>query len=148
MKIKVLLVIFIVVFLSAAQLTRAQQPAKIPRIGYLTPASPCSTSPPSFEAFTQGLRDLGYVEGKTITIECRAAEGKFDRVPDLVADLVRLKVDIIVVFGSASARAAKKVTTTVPIVMANSGEPFKDGLIASLARPGGNVTGLTNLESG
>jgi putative tryptophan/tyrosine transport system substrate-binding protein len=96
--------------------------------------------------FRQGLRELGYVEGQNIVIECRSVEGKFDRVPDLVAELVGLKVDVIVVASSSVARAAKKVTTTIPIVMAYAGDPFQDGLVASLARPGGNVTGLTNLS--
>ena len=123
----------------------AEQPKKVPRIGYLS-ASSCSESVATREAFRQGLREFGYVEGQNIVIECRSVEGKFDRVPDLVADLVRLKVDIIVTSSSASARAAKKVTTTIPIVMAYSGDPFRDGLVASLARPGGNVTGLTNLS--
>jgi putative ABC transport system substrate-binding protein len=126
--------------------TEAQQPKKVPRIGYLSPSS-LSVSSPYRDAFQQGLRGLGYVEGKNIVVEYRSAEGKLNRVPDLVAELVGLKVDVIVVPSSSVARAAKKVTTTIPIVMANAGNPFGDGLIASLAHPGGNVTGLTNLVS-
>src|SRR4029077_14809537 len=120
----------------------AQQPKKVPRIGFLSTGSISSTLA-TREAFQQGLRGLGYVEGKNIVVEYRFAEGKLDRVPDLVAELVLLKVDVIVVPSSSVARAAKKVTTTIPIVMASAGGPFRDGLIASLARPGGNVTGLT-----
>jgi len=122
----------------------AQQPKKVPRIGYLSTGSISSTLA-NREAFQQGLRGLGYIEGKNIVVEYRFAEGKLDRVPDLVAELVLLKVDVIVVSSSSVARAAKKVTTTIPIVMASAGGPFRDGLIASLARPGGNVTGLTNI---
>jgi putative tryptophan/tyrosine transport system substrate-binding protein len=122
----------------------AQQAKKVPRIGYLSPGS-ISSNLANREAFQQGLRGLGYVEGKNIVVEYRFAEGKLDRVPDLVAELVLLKVDVIVVSSSSIARAAKKVTTTIPIVMASAGGPFRDGLIASLARPGGNVTGLTNI---
>lgn len=117
----------------------AQQP-KIPRIGYLTGAG----SAPS-QAFLQGLRDLGYVEGQNITIEYRSADGKRDRVPDLAAELVRLKVDIIVTDGSGATMDAKKATSTIPIVMTSSTDPVGTGLVASLARPGGNVTGLTSL---
>jgi ABC-type uncharacterized transport system substrate-binding protein len=122
----------------------AQQPKKIPRIGYLSSGSPPNT--PEFrEAFRQGLRDLGYVEGKNIVIEYRWAEGKFDRMPELAAELVRLKVDIILAPNSGIARVAKKATTTIPIVMANGGSNL-DGLAISLAHPGGNVTGLTNIS--
>jgi putative tryptophan/tyrosine transport system substrate-binding protein len=123
----------------------AQQGKKVARIGYLSSQSP-STNPHYREAFLQGLRDLGYVEGKNIVIEYRWAEGRFERMQELAEDLVRLKVDIIIVPNSASARAANKTTTTIPIVMQNAGNPFQDGLVASLARPGGNVTGLTNLS--
>jgi putative ABC transport system substrate-binding protein len=125
---------------------QAQQAKKIPRIGFLSSGTP-STSSPYRDAFQQGLRGLGYVEGKNILIEYRFAEGKLDRIPDLTTELVGLKVDVIVVASSSSARAAKKITTTVPIVMASAGNPFGEGLIASFARPGGNVTGLTNLAS-
>jgi putative tryptophan/tyrosine transport system substrate-binding protein len=138
---------FLIVGLALALLSRsaeAQQPKEIARIGYLSPTS-LSVSSPYRDAFQQGLRSLGYVEGKNIIVEYRFAEGKVDRIPHLVAELVGLKVDVIVVASSSVARAAKKVTTSVPIVMASGGNPFGEGLIATLARPGGNVTGLTNL---
>jgi len=125
----------------------AQQPKKIPRIGYLAPVFPCSGSVPSLEAFRQGLRDLGYVEDKNITLECRSAEGKLDRQPDLAAELAQLKVDIIVAAGGEpTARAAKQATQTIPIVMTNVGDPVVTGLVASLARPRGNVTGLVTMS--
>jgi putative tryptophan/tyrosine transport system substrate-binding protein len=123
----------------------AQEPKKVPRIGYLSPGSP-STNLGYREAFLQGLRELGYVEGKNIVIEYRWAEGRFERMPKLAEELVLLKVDIILAVTSAVARAAKNATTAIPIVMTNAGEPFREGLVASLARPGGNVTGLTNLS--
>jgi len=122
----------------------AQQPTKIPRIGYLSPTSP-SISPTRIEAFRQGLRELGYVEGKNIIIEYRYAERKFDRLPALAAELVRLKVDLIVTTGPTVTRAAKEATTTVPIVMTSDTDPIGNGFVASLARPGGNITGLSAL---
>jgi len=122
---------------------QAQQPTKIPRIGYLSPTSP-SVSPTRIEAFRQGLRELGYIEGKNIVIEYRYAEGKFDRLPALARDLVSLKVDVIVAIGTASVEAAKDATQTIPIIL-SSGDPVGSGHVASLARPGGNITGLTNL---
>ncbi len=120
----------------------AQQPTKIPRIGYLGGASP---SPARREAFRQGLRELGYVEGKNIVIEWRSGDGKVDRAPGLAAELVRLKVDVIVADGSASTSSAKEATNTIPIVMAQTTDPVGTGIVASLARPGGNITGLSNL---
>ena len=107
--------------------------------------APVPIKRPAIEAFRQGLRELGYVEGKNIAIEWRWAEGKFDRLPDLAAELLRLKVDIIVSAGPAATRAAKKATTTIPIVMTNEGDPVGTGFVASLARPGGNITGLSTL---
>ena len=125
----------------------AQPRAKVPRIGILTPASEAST--PVFEAFRQGLRELGYVEGQNIVLEFRLAAGRADRLPDLAAELARLKVDIILTDGgTAAAQAAQHATTTIPIVMATVGDPVQAGLIANLARPGGNVTGLTLLAPG
>jgi putative tryptophan/tyrosine transport system substrate-binding protein len=121
----------------------AQQPKKVPRIGLLTPGGE-ATLEPNREAFRQRLLELGYVEGKTITIEYRYAQGKFERLPELAEELVRLKVDIIVAASATAARAVKKVTTTIPIIVANAGDPIGSGLAATLARPGGNVTGLTN----
>ena len=123
---------------------QAQQPTKVPRIGYLSPTSP-SVSPTRIEAFRQGLRELGYVEGKNIIIEYRYAEGKFDRLSALAAELVRLKVDLIVTTGPTVTRAAKEATTTVPIVMTTDTDPVGNGFVASLARPGGNITGLSAL---
>jgi len=117
---------------------------KIARIGYLGFGSP-STIPTRIEAFRQGLRELGYVEGKNIFIEWRSAEGNADRLPSLAAELVRLKVDIIVTNGPYSTRAAKAANVTIPIVMAAVGDPVGDGIVASLARPGGNITGLSSV---
>ena len=122
----------------------AQQPKKIPRIGYLTGNSLSDLSA-RMEAFRQGLRELGYVEGKHIIIEWRSADGKNDRLPALAAELVRLKVDIIVTAGPTQTRAAKAATSTIPIVMTNDGNPVSDGFVATLARPGGNITGLATL---
>jgi len=122
----------------------AQQPVKFYRMGYLDSGS-ASGSTHLLEAFRQGLRDLGYVEGKSIMIECRYAELKSERLPDLTADLVRLKVDVILVRATGEALAAKETTSTIPIIMLNVGNPMAAGLIASLARPGGNITGLTQM---
>ena len=123
---------------------QAQQPTKIPRIGFLS-VTLLSTISPRIEAFRQGLRELGYVEGKTIVIEWRSAEGKLDRVPALSAELVRLKVDVIVTGGATDTRAAKDATNTIPIVMAQDSDPVGSGFVASLARPGGNITGVSTL---
>jgi len=123
---------------------QAQQPTKIPRIGCLYAGS-LSTQVARIEAFRQGLRALGYVEGKNIIIEYRHAEGKFDRLPALAAELVRLKVDIIITGGEPGTRAAKEATVTIPIVMSQVGDPVGSGFVASLARPGGNITGLSTL---
>ena len=122
----------------------AQQSTKIARIGHIGGASP-STSPARYEAFRQGLRDLGYVEGKNIVIERRWADGKFDRLPALAAELVRLKVDIIVTAGPQATRPTKQATSAIPIVMAQDPDPVGNGFVASLARPGGNITGLATL---
>jgi len=122
----------------------AQQPTKVPWIGWLTGASP-SAQLARIEAFRQGLRELGYVEGKNIVIEYRYAEAKLDRLPALAAELVRLKVDVIVSAGSPATRPAKEATATIPIVMAQDSDPVGNGFVASLARPGGNITGLATL---
>jgi putative ABC transport system substrate-binding protein len=121
---------------------QAQQGTKIPRLGFLSGASP-STNVSRHEVFRQGLRDLGYVEGKNIVIEYRYAEGKVDLLRKLAAELVRLKVAIIVTAGPGPTRAAKSATSTIPIVMAQESDPVADGLVANLARPGGNITGLS-----
>jgi putative tryptophan/tyrosine transport system substrate-binding protein len=122
----------------------AQQPKKVTPIGYLVGPT-LSANAPRSEAFRQGLRELGYVEGKNIVIEWRSAEEKPDRLPALAAELVRLKVEIIVTTGSTPTRAAREATATIPIVMTNEANPVADGIVASLARPGGNITGLSTL---
>jgi ABC-type uncharacterized transport system substrate-binding protein len=120
----------------------AQQPTKVPRIGYLTVAS-LSSNAARVEAFRRGLRELGHVEGKNIVIEWRSGEGKFERQGELAAEAVRLKVDVIVTSGPTMTRAAKEATVTIPIVMAFDSDPVGNGFVASLARPGGNITGLS-----
>jgi len=129
---------------TAPLVAEAQQAKKVSRIGYLIPNSP-STNPARTEAFRQGLRELGYVEGRNIVIEYRYAEGKLDRLPALAAELVRLRVDVIVTAGPLPTRAAKEATTTIPIVMAQDADPVGTGSVASLPRPGGNVTGLSQM---
>ena len=121
----------------------AQQAKKAPRIGYLSNSSP-SAARETVGAFRQGLRDLGYIEGQNIVFEYRWGEGNIDRFPILVAELVRLKVDAIVTGGTLAALAAKKATTTIPIVMSTVDDPVAFGLVDSLGRPGGNITGLTS----
>jgi ABC-type uncharacterized transport system substrate-binding protein len=130
--------------LTLASQVEAQQPTKIPRIGYLSGTS-YSANSARVDAFKHGLRELGYIEGKTIVIEWRYAEGKLDRLPALAAELVRLKVDVIVASAPPPTRSAKQVTATIPIVMAFDDDPVGNGFIASLARPGGNFTGLATL---
>jgi len=140
----VLSILFVVALLAVAVVAEAQQPKKVARIGFLA-AVPHSANTARFEAFRQGLRELGYVEGKNIVIEWRYAEGKLDRLPALAAELVRLKVDVIVSGGSTATRPAKEATNTIPIVMAQDTDPVGSGFVASLARPGGNITGLATL---
>jgi putative ABC transport system substrate-binding protein len=139
-----ILVVLALGVLAVPLASHAQQPAKVPRIGLLSPFSPSDTAL-WHQAFRQGLRDLGWVEGKTISIEYRYAEGRSDRLPDLAADLVRLKVDIIVASVIPDALAAKHATKVIPIVMAAPGDPVGSGLVESLARPGGNITGLSQM---
>ena len=140
----------VIIALGATALTAplhvlAQQRGKIPRVGYLSPLTP-STDAVRSEAFQQGLRELGYVPGKTVAIEFRFAEGRLDRLPVLAGELVRLGVDVIVAAGGAPiALAARNATPSIPIVMTNVEDPLESGLIKSLAQPGGNVTGLTAL---
>src|SRR2546422_752034 len=119
----------------------AQQPRKVPRIGFLS----SSGNPYSVEAFRQGLRDLGYVDGKNIVIEYRHAEGKLDRLPSLVAELVQLKVDVFVSTAEPAIERAKQATKTIPIVMLATFDPVATGIVDSLARPGGNITGISTL---
>jgi ABC-type uncharacterized transport system substrate-binding protein len=141
----VLSILVVAVQLTIGLVADAQQSAKVPRIGYLTVAS-LSSNVAHIEAFRQGLREFGYVEGKNIVIEWRSAEGKFERQSELAAELVRLKVDVIVSSGPTMTRAAKKATATIPIVMAQDSDPVENGFVASLARPGGNITGLSVLS--
>jgi putative ABC transport system substrate-binding protein len=141
---KILVWLLVIFFLANVSIAQAQQAVKVPRIGYLTAGS-LSAQSARIEAFRQGLREIGYVEGKNIVIEYRYAEGKFDRIPSLAAELVRLKVDVIVTAGPLPTHAAKEATTTIPIVMAQDPDPVATGVVASLARPGGNITGLASL---
>jgi putative tryptophan/tyrosine transport system substrate-binding protein len=124
----------------------AQPTAKVPRIGRLNANSPPAGPDPLLEAFRQGLHDLGYDEGQNILIESRYAEGQEDRLPALAAELVRLPVDVLVAAGTNAIQAAQHATTTIPIVMAVAVDPVAQGFVASLARPGGNITGLTSLQ--
>ena len=124
----------------------AQQAASLPRIGFLAPASLSDPRvPPYIRAFQEGLRELGYVEGRNIAIEFRWAEGQYERLPGLAAELVRLNVNVIVAAGPNAIQAAKQATATIPIVMAAVGDPVGTGFVASLARPGGNITGVSNM---
>jgi putative ABC transport system substrate-binding protein len=145
MKRKIVIWILATVFLATVPLAEAQQPTKVPRIGFQSAASP-SANAARIEAFRQGLRDLGYVEGKNIVIEYRYAEGKLDRLSELAAELVRLKVDVIVTAAPSSTRAAKEATSTIPTVMAYDSDPVGNGFVASLAQPGGSITGLSALS--
>src|SRR5262245_28214264 len=129
----------VLAILVAALATDAQQPIKVHRIGRLSTGAPLPEFHPSLEAFRQGLRDLGYVEGQSLIIEDRYAEGRAERLPDLVAELVRLQVEVIVAGGSQAIRAAQHAMRTIPIVMAGTSDPVAQGFIASLARPGGNI---------
>jgi putative ABC transport system substrate-binding protein len=138
------LIAFVLAFTMCGTVAETQQTSKIFRIGFLD-NSTASGIAVLLEAFRQELRKLGWVEGKNIAIEYRFSELKAERLPELAADLVRLNVDLIVTTGEPPARAAKSATTTIPIVMANAGDPVGSGFVVSLARPGGNVTGLSNL---
>ncbi len=141
---RILICLLLPVFLVTVFSAEAQQPMKVSLIGRLSASSPSSISART-EAFRQGLRELGYIEGKNIVIEYRYAEGKPDRLPALAAELVRLKVDVIVTTSPNATRSAKEATVTIPIVMAQDNDPVGSGHVASLARPGGNITGLSNL---
>src|SRR5262245_56582329 len=143
-----LAVVVAVSLILAPHIAEAQQRDQIPRVGYLSPGSPSdAVRLRRFEAFRQRLRELGYVEGQNIAIEPRWAEGKYDRYPDLAADLVRLKVDAIVALGGAAAKAAQHATRTIPIVMSVVIDPLGSGLVSSLAHPGGNLTGTSMMAS-
>jgi putative ABC transport system substrate-binding protein len=132
--------------MACAVVAQAQQPTKFPRIGFQTDA-PTSAVTARIEAFRQGLRELGYIEGKNIIIEWRSAEGKLERRSEIAAEFVRLKVDVIVSAGPTVTRAVKEATSTIPIVMAQDPDPIGNGFVASLARPGGNITGLATLST-
>ena len=124
----------------------AQQPAKMPRIGFITVAGNPKNPGILNEAFLQGLRELGYIEGKNIRIEYRYTAGEPERVPESVAELVQLKVDALVINSSTAVRVAQQATKTIPIIMLTSSDAVEAGMIESLARPGGNITGLTNFS--
>jgi putative ABC transport system substrate-binding protein len=139
---KIVLGLLTIILHMAAPFTQAQQPGKIPRIGYLS-ASSATSAASRVEAFRQGLRELGYVEGKNIVVEYRFADGDLDRLKQLATELVQLDVDIIVSGGPTATRPAKEATSTIPIVMGFDDDPVGAGFVASLARPGGNITGLS-----
>jgi ABC-type uncharacterized transport system substrate-binding protein len=130
--------------LAAALGSFAQQQRKVWRIGFLATRRPVSLDSDSYGAFPRGMRELGYVEGKNLIIEWRFADGQYERLPGLAAELVRLKVDVLVVVGTVAISAAQKATTTIPIVMGTSGDPVGTGFVKSLAHPGGNITGISN----
>jgi len=144
MRLSVLGLILTLSFLVAPLCANTQQPGKVSRVGVLTPAFPTSEPYPPLEAFRQGLRALGYVEGQNLVIEYRYAEG-YERLTELAAELVRLQVEVIVASGGPAIRAAQHATHTIPIVMAGTADPVAAGFVASLARPGGNTTGLSFL---
>jgi putative tryptophan/tyrosine transport system substrate-binding protein len=144
MKAKIFVCALLTVTLTTVHIAGAQQAEKVSRIGMLSSGS-VSTMKSRIDAFRQGLRELGYVEGKNIVIEYRYAEGKRERWPDLAAEVVQLKPDVIVVSSNGFTAAAKQATSTIPIVVGSAGDLVGAGLVASLARPGGNVTGSTNI---
>jgi len=144
---KMIVSVVVTLILASFHLAEAQQAKKISRIGYLSGAS-AERDKSWRAAFQQGLQELGYLEDKNIIIEQRYAVGQFERLPELAAELVRLKVDVLVVTGAPAAHAAKKTTSTIPIVMTNAADPVGTGLVASLAHPGGNVTGLSDFTAG
>jgi len=138
------IIALVIAFAMCGAVAQAQQPGKVPRIGFLV-ASNSSANSDRIAAFRDGLRELGYMEGKNIIVEYRQAEGQLDRLPGLAAELVGRHVDVIVTAGPADTRAAKNATTTIPVVMTFDNDPVGNGFVASLARPGGNITGLSTL---
>jgi putative tryptophan/tyrosine transport system substrate-binding protein len=132
---------------AASPIIACADSGKIARIGYLSPDSPSPAATALFDALFDGLRELGWIEGKNVTVEPRYAENRLERLPELAAELVRIDVDVIVGRGTLGPLAAKRATSTIPIVMAASGDPLGSGLVASLARPGGNVTGMSLMVS-
>jgi putative ABC transport system substrate-binding protein len=141
----VLLVTLALGFLVAPLAAEVQQATKVYRIGWLSPGFPRPDHDPPVDAFRQGLREFGYVEGQNLVIVYRGAEGRIERLPDLAAELVQLQVAVMVAVGTAATRAARGATHTIPIVMTGTSDPVAQGFVASLARPGGNITGLSNL---
>ncbi len=138
--------VVVAVLLVAPLAVVAQQGAKTPRVGILFPGfAPTSEPAPTARAFLEALRGLGWVEGRSVLLEWRYAEGRTERYPVLAAELVALKVDVLVAFSTPAALAAKQVTTTTPVIMASISDPVGSGLVGSLARPGGNITGLSLL---
>ena len=146
MKRGIMLLLLALLVFTLFHLAYAQQPAKIPRIGYVSGTGDATNQGPYVEALRQGLRDLGYVEGKNFVIEYRGAEGKPGRMPSLVTELVELKVDVLVITTTEASRTAKQATKTIPIVMVSAVDPVATGLVDSVARPGGNITGLATLS--
>jgi putative ABC transport system substrate-binding protein len=142
-----LLWLLTVFFVASGSPAEAQQTAKIPRIGYVSGTGDASNQGPYVDALRQGLRDLGYTEGKNLVIDYRGAEGKLDRIPSLVNDLVQLNVDVLVVPIPSAIHAAKHATKTIPIVMVTGVDPVADGLVHTFAHPGGNITGLATLSA-
>jgi putative ABC transport system substrate-binding protein len=140
------LIVLVVALTLSGAVAQAQQPAKIPRIGFVTSAGDPKNPGPRVQAFQRGLRELGYVEGKNIQVEYRYVEGNQERVPSFVTELIQLKVDVLVSTTLTTVRVAKHMTQTMPIVMAIPDDPVALGLVDSLARPGGNITGLTRLS--
>ncbi len=145
-KVVLLPILVIVIQLAVGVIGHAQQPTKVPRIGYISSSEDPNNPGPLVQALQQGLRDLGYIEGINILLEYRYAEGKVDLIPSLVTELVQLKVDVLFIGALAAIRSAKQATKTIPIVMVTSVDPVATGLVDSLARPGGNITGLTTLS--
>jgi putative tryptophan/tyrosine transport system substrate-binding protein len=140
-------IVFLLIGLALASLAEAQQkPLKAPRIGYVSGTGDPSNPGPYVEALRQGLRDLGYIDGKNIAIEYRGAEGKLERVPNIINELVNLEVDVLVVPIRSAIFAAKHATKTIPIIMVTGVDPVATGMIDSLARPGGNITGVSTLN--
>ncbi len=145
MKRKIVFWLLTTIILATGTVAKAQPLVKMPRLGLLMALSPDESA--DIKAFRQGLAALGYVEGKNVALEYRYAEGKLDRLPALAAELVGLKVDVIVAMSPPTAHAAKDATTTIPIVMRSTDDPVATGLVASLARPGGNITGVTSIST-
>ena len=143
----VLSILFVMVLLAIGVIAEAQQPKKVPRIGYLGNTASGQAGALGMETFRERLRELGYIEGQNITIEPRYWEGKVERLPDLAAELVRLNCDVILTTGTEAAQAAKNVIKTIPVVMAFGSDAVRRGIVADLARPGGNITGLTSIAS-